>query len=409
MPGFLAVFGYKDPTQAIGYGIDPTVQQLINSLMTLGAFLGCLSVGPLGKYIGRRWTTFLGCILNQIGAIMMVTSTSLGCLYASRIFIGLGNGIFMVIPQLYVHECGPAHLRGILLGMFSVWQTTGSIVGSIVDNFTAPILSKAAYQIPCGLLLLVPAFLMGIIFFVPESPRWLIEHGQMERARKSLTRLRPSDSTSRFLDAEIDQMHEACVQERELAKGARLVDMFKGTNLRRTVLSICLVFSLSATGNLFIIIYGTYFFTIAGETNAFAETIGINCAGLAGVLASLLIISRINRRIVLLGGAGSQAMCMLIIGIVSSAAPSSQSAGRVLVAFVILFMFFYNMCSAPYLYLVAGEIPSQHLRAFTLGTATSIGFVGAWIASYTVPYFINPLDLNWVSSERIFPCSQGLS
>lgn len=66
MPGFLAVFGYEDPTLPSGYGIGSTVQQLINSLMTAGAFLGSLAVGPMGKFMGRRWALWVACILNHV-------------------------------------------------------------------------------------------------------------------------------------------------------------------------------------------------------------------------------------------------------------------------------------------------------------------------------------------------------
>ncbi|KAK5233624.1 hypothetical protein LTR47_005247 [Exophiala xenobiotica] len=395
MPGFLKVFGYKDPTSPIGWGIDSTVQQLINSLMTVGAFAACLCVGPLGKYIGRRAALFLGCILNHVGAILMLASTEFAALYASRVIIGLANGLFMVETQLYIQETSVPQLRGALLAMYQFCIAFGSILGSVVDNYTAPRPDRSAYLIPCGCLFIIPTFLMLTLPFMPETPRWLIDHDRHDEARRSLVTLRPSDTTNRMIQAELNEMVEAVRIERSLAQGIRLADMFHGTNKRRSILSICLVLSLSATGNLFFIVYGTYFFAIAGENKPFQETVGMNCAGLAGVLISLYVVTKVGRRFLLLVGAAGQGLCMLIIGATYSSGDNSLAANRCLVAFVILHIFIYTMCTAPYLYLVAGEIPSNRLRSFTLGIANAIGFLGAWLISFTVPYFINPQDLNW--------------
>ncbi|KAK1764519.1 MFS monosaccharide transporter-like protein [Phialemonium atrogriseum] len=399
MPGFLAVFGYKDPTLPSGYGIDSTVQQLINSLMTAGAFLGSLAVGPLGKFVGRRWALWGACILNhrwKVGAILMVSSTEFAALYASRVIIGLANGLFMVETQLYIQESAVPSYRGFLMGIYQVCLALGSIIGSIVDNYTADQLGKSSYQIPCGCLFIVPTFLLFALPFLPETPRWLIEQGRNTEARTALVRLRATSTDHHVIDAELNEMVEATQMEHENDKGSlMLFDMVKGINRRRSALSVCLVVSLSATGNLFFIIYGTYFFALAGTSEPFAETIGMNCAGLAGVLLSLYLITYLGRRTILLMGAAVQGLCMMSIGAVTSSGATSRAASRCMVAFVVIHMFFYTMCTAPYLYLVSGEIPSNRLRSLTLGIASSFGFVAAWIISFTIPYFLNPQELNW--------------
>jgi hypothetical protein len=333
----------------------------------------------------------------------MLASTDFAALYASRVIVGLANGLFMVETQLYIQETSVPQLRGALLAMYQFCIAFGSILGSVVDNYTAPRADRSAYLIPCGCLFIIPTFLMLTLPFMPETPRWLIDHDRHDEARKSLVTLRPSDTTNRMIQAELNEMVEAVRIERSLAQGIRLADMFHGTNKRRSILSICLVLSLSATGNLFFIVYGTYFFAIAGENKPFQETVGMNCAGLAGVLISLYVVTKVGRRFLLLAGAAGQGLCMLIIGATYSSGDNSLAANRCLVAFVILHIFIYTMCTAPYLYLVAGEIPSNRLRSFTLGIANAIGFLGAWLISFTVPYFINPQDLNWVSLSRPLP------
>ena len=331
----------------------------------------------------------------------MVASDDFAALYASRLIIGLANGLFMVETQLYVQECAVPNLRGFLMGIYQVCIALGSILGSIVDNYTAYRLDKSSYQIPCGCLFIVPTFLLVVLPFLPESPRWLLECGRNEEARKALVGLRAASTDHHILDAELNEMVEATQAEREHSKGSiMLLEMFQGTNRRRTALTLCLVVSLSATGNLLLVVYGTYFFALAGTSKPFAETVGMNCAGLAGVLLSLYLIRYLGRRTILLMGAGTQAICMLVIGAVNSSGATSLTAGKCIVAFAVRHMFFYAMCTASYLYLAAGEMPSNRLRSLTLGIAVSLGFVGAWVVSFTVPYFINQQDLNWVSSPK---------
>ncbi len=174
MPGFLMVFGFPDKTATFGYGINPTVQTLINSLMSLGALLGCMGTGPLGRYVNRRWSLVIAIVFNNVGVILMIAAEGFGALYAGRLIVGVANGLFDVIPQLYIHECAPANMRGSLLGMFNVLVSVGLLIGSIVDNYTATIMSKASYRIPLGLFLIMPTVITIALPFMPESPRWLV-------------------------------------------------------------------------------------------------------------------------------------------------------------------------------------------------------------------------------------------
>ncbi|KAK5219370.1 hypothetical protein LTR99_010399 [Exophiala xenobiotica] len=395
MPGFLQVFGFPDKTSPLGFGINPAVQQLINSLMSLGAFLSCLSAGPLGKYVSRKWSLLLAVVLNHLGVILMMAAENTGTLYAGRLIVGLANGLLDVIPQLYIHESAPAPQRGSLLGCFNVCVGVGLLVGSIVDNSTTKLISKDAYIIPLGLFFIVPTIMVVGLPFMPETPRWLVEHNKTDKARKSLARLRNKGTSPELVEAELSEIITAYETEKAMVQGVALVSLFKKTNLRRTLISFALLVSLGGAGSLFFLIFGTYFFAIAGQTHAFEESVGMTAAGLGATLISMWLITRIGRRTILLLGFAMQAICMLIIATVYQYKSTSSAGGKAMVTFVIVFTFFYNMCVAPYLYLSAGEIPTQRLRGYTLGIAIGIGFFFNWLCSYTAPYFLNPLELNW--------------
>ena len=140
--------------------------------------------------------------------------------------------------------------------------------------------------------------------------------------------------------------------------------------------------------------YGTYFFALAGQTEYFKETIGLGVAAFAGTIASTILVTKFRRRLILLVGFTIQGVCMLIIAAVSN--DTSISAGKAMVAFVLMFSFFNNACCAANIYLMSGEMPNQRLRSYTFGLSIAIAFFWNWLITYTAPYFLNPLDLNWV-------------
>jgi len=91
MTGFLEVFGVKDDAVAGGYNLTTLVQQLISSLMTLGAFVGSLMAGPISSYLNRRWSIFLGSFLCVIAVLVMVLTTKVGVLYFARLLLGIAK------------------------------------------------------------------------------------------------------------------------------------------------------------------------------------------------------------------------------------------------------------------------------------------------------------------------------
>lgn len=90
MPGFLQVFGYYDEAEQ-QWAIDPTVQQLISSLMTIGTFVGSLMVGPFSSKLGRRWGLWAASLINMIATAIMLGTSHLGALYFARLILGERN------------------------------------------------------------------------------------------------------------------------------------------------------------------------------------------------------------------------------------------------------------------------------------------------------------------------------
>ncbi|KAI8623495.1 general substrate transporter [Xylariaceae sp. FL1651] len=394
MPGFLKVFGYEDPTSPIGYNITTVRQQLISSLMSLGIIVASVSAGLITKFIGRKPTLWIACILCLVADVIMITTTRIGVLYFSRLVMGLSNGLFNLFGQIYIQECAPSKYRGVMIGAVAYWITFGALIGNIVDNFTASLVGKESYIIPLGVILIIPGVIAIGLLFVPESPRWLLQMNRKEKARIALHRLCPRPE---LVNEELLRIKLSIEAETLLSQDTEIVDLWQNpVDRRRAFLAIGAVCTQGASGAGYIISYSTYFFAMAGVDAPFQAT----CI-MSGVSAFILIINGLVitkygfRRIFLTWGIVLCGLSQLIMAAVYTAQPMTIVTGKVIVGCSIFNLISYSGLIATYALLCGGEFPSQRLRSYTLGIATAVGNILGWLISFTAPYFINPSSLNW--------------
>ncbi|GKU08300.1 unnamed protein product, partial [Fusarium langsethiae] len=409
MPGFLQVYGYEDPETAIGWNISTTRQQLISSLMTLGAFISSSLAGFVAVKLGRKMCLWLACLLCAVSNVIMMATTDIGPLYLGRLLIGLANGYFMTFSQLYIQETSPAKSGGLTSAV------KGTLVGTIIDWTTAKRPDRSAYLIPLGMIYIVPVIIFISLWFIPESPRWLILQGRYDDGLKSLEWLRPKEAD---VEAELAEIRRAIDAEKAMASSVGVLDMFKSpVDRRRTMISVCAVLLQAASGSMFIIAFKAYFFAMAKVQDPFAMSNVLSTAGMTATIINAFIVVRYGRRrVLLLGGLTIAGFFQLIFAVVYDRNPGQIVTGKVLVALSCLYMVAYNGMIAPYSWLVAGEIPSQRLRSYTFGLAAAAGFLGAWLITFTAPYFINPSALNWgprygynVHDKRVSQTSECLN
>jgi hypothetical protein len=138
--------------------------------------------------------------------------------------------------------------------------------------------------------------------------------------------------------------------------------------------------------------------------------------GVVAIFINLGVMVRYGRRrIFLTWGLIICGFCQLIIAVVYQTHPGTKATGKVIVAVSVIYIFVYNVSPrtfffyllqrcmishrqgaiCPFAWLCGGEIPSQRLRSYTFGLAAAVGFLGAWVTTFTAPYFINPSALNW--------------
>jgi hypothetical protein len=123
-------------------------------------------------------------------------------------------------------------------------------VGASIDYGTHTINSRRAYQIPLAIFFVAPTIQTILLIFFPETPRWLMVQGREQEAEASLRRLRNSNIEELEFQAELNEIRGSTREQLEQSKKALFLEMWKGTNLRRTLLSICVICFHAANGKI---------------------------------------------------------------------------------------------------------------------------------------------------------------
>jgi hypothetical protein len=144
----------------------------------------------------------------------------------------------------------PAHLRGITFAVYQCQLSIGSITGAAVDFGTKDIDGRQAYQIPLAVFFAAPLIQSIAMIFFPETPRWLMVQGKEDKAERSLRKLRNSKINELEFQAELNEIRQSTREQLEQNKKALFLEMWRGTNRRRTLLSVAVVCFHCANGTL---------------------------------------------------------------------------------------------------------------------------------------------------------------
>lgn len=135
---------------------------------------------------------------------------------------------------------------------------------------------------------------------------------------------------------------------------------------------------------------------MANVGNPFENSCILTGTGVAALMINALIITRYGRRrVMLMSGFVVCGLSQLIMAVVYTVEPGTEKTGKAIVGLSVVYIVAYNALISTYAWLSGGELASQRLRSHTFGLATAVGFLGAWLTTFTAPYFINPLELGW--------------
>lgn len=397
---------------------------LIVSILSAGTFFGALIAGDLADFIGRRPTIMLGCLIYTVGVILQVASTGLGLLVAGRVIAGVGVGFESAIVILYMSEICPRKVRGALVSGYQFCITIGILLAACVTYATEKRTDTGSYRIPIAIQFAWAIILFTGLLFLPDSPRYYVKRGNVEKARATLSRLRGQPADSEYVEAELSECIANLEYERSLLPQGGFIaswaNCFKGSlwrqssNVRRTILGTSLQMMQQWTGVNFIFYFSTPFLQSTGAiANPFIISLIFTLVNVCSTPISFYTMEKFGRRPLLLWGALGMLICQFLVGIIGvtigfnkthiDAASGAQRANNIAavnaqIAFIAIFIFFFASTWGPGAWVLIGEVFSLPIRSRGVALSTASNWLWNTIITVITPYMVSSDKGNLKSS-----------
>lgn len=347
---------------------------LYNVLYNIGCIFGGLIGGQFAERFGRRSAVFFAAVSFNLGTYWVISSKSQAntfCL-VGRVIEGLGVGGASYSAPLYAAEAAPKEFRGALAGFAQMAIVTGLLAANAVNIGVES--HPSGWRITNAVITVPPIIMMFGIWFLPESPRWVLQKKDAEKARVVLQRVRRTDDINEELDAIVEQV------EAEVGKGvAGYKDCFARDVRKRTFIAIFLQILQQATGINPIFTYGGLIFSQV-TANQYLNLFTLAAVNFFSTIPSLYWVDTFGRRSLLLLGAVGMCLGHLVAGtlfLVGCTGSENEEihcldlAGPGMVAFAAIFIFFFAISWGPVGWIYPSEIFPLHVRAKAVSLSTA--------------------------------------
>ncbi|MFT4257690.1 MAG: sugar porter family MFS transporter [Pseudoxanthomonas sp.] len=386
-PGLQSAFALDDA------GLGFTVGSLL-----IGCIVGAFFAGTLADRMGRRNVMRLAAVLFLIGAVIQGLAHDHALFVFARILGGMAVGAASVLSPAYISEVAPAAIRGRMTTAQQIMIITGLTLAFVVNYYLAAAAGSSTHPFWGGieawrwmyLMQAIPAAVFLItLFFIPESPRYLVSKGRNEEAGAVLTRLLGPAEASTKLDeikASFSADHRPRLGDVLTPAGGR---GFLGIRAIVWAGLLLAVFQ-QLVGINVIFYYGATLWQLAGftEGDSLLINIGSGAVSIAACFVTIAVIDRIGRKPLLLIGSAGMAITLFAMvfafsqGTLDAAGKLvlSQQMGVVAVIAANLYVIFFNVSWGPVMWVMLGEMFPNQIR----GSALAVCGFAQWFANYLI-------------------------
>ncbi len=366
----------------------------------IGAIIGAVVAGVLSDRFGRKPVLLISAVFFFVSALASALAPTFSLLIVARLIGGWGIGIASVLAPLYISEFSPPRIRGrlvalyqlslvigILLAYFSNWLLLGYSQVHTAEAASAGMISRVfitevwramfgAEMIPSGLFIL-------LMFFIPESPRWLIGAGKTGRGRRILERISgPAVAANEYREIRAAVNHEEGTVRELLRPGLRLA----------LIVGIALSVFGQLTGVNIVIYYGPTVLENAGFKldSALQFQVAIGVINLVFTIIALWKIDQWGRRPLLIGGMTSVIVSLLII---ATMFVSGHASGIWIVIMLCVYIASLAISINAVIWVLTGEIYPNRVRGRAMSIATFSNWTANFITAFLFPWYVAQIGM----------------
>ncbi len=386
-PGLKAAFALSEG------GLGFTVGSLL-----IGCFIGAFFAGTLADQMGRRNVMRVAALLFLAGALVQGLTQSHVMFVIARIAGGMAVGAASVLSPAYIAEVAPANIRGRMTTVQQIMIITGLTLAFLVNYVLAGVAGDSTAALWGGIAAwrwmylmqaLPAAIFLGALFFIPESPRYLVAKGRFDEAAKVLTDLFGAGEAATKLEeirASFSQDHKPRLADVLAPPGTKSL-----LGIRPIVwVGIMLAVFQQLVGINVIFYYGATLWQLAGFTEADSLLINIvsGAVSIAACFVTIAVIDKVGRKpLLLIGSAGMAAALFVMVfvfgqGSLDASGNLVLSAGLGTTAVVAanLYVIFFNVSWGPVMWVMLAEMFPNQIR----GSALAVAGFFQWFANYLI-------------------------
>lgn len=349
----------------------------------LGCIIGVAAAGKLSDMYGRKKVMLLSASLFFLSALGCMLATNSTLLISFRLVGGLGIGVASMVCPLYIAEFSPSHFRGRMVTLYQLAITIGIVSAYFTNAYLVKIALKSSFtgwmhyivtqdvwrsMIGVGM---IPAFVFLIsLFFIPESPRWLIVKGRENEARKYLQKLNTSVSAQN----EVNEIRKSLQGE-----SGSIKELISPVYRVALIIGLALPFLSQISGINAIIYFGPTILDKAGFSlgEALGGQVIIGIVNVLFTFVAIFTVDKWGRKPLLIIGISGAVISLIVLGFLFK---MNVTEGSWILIFILLFIACFAFSFGPVSWIIISEIFPNALR----GRAMSLATLSLWIANFLV-------------------------
>ncbi len=377
------------------FHLNATQEGIAGASAILGCIPGAMCAGFLSDRFGRRKVLFACAILYALSGLLSAIPRTFTEFLAARFISGLGIGASSMICPVYIAELSPAAKRGrlgslfqlgIVLGIFLTLFINARIQGLGDEVWNA----ASGWRWMLGAEILPATLLVTLLFFVPESPRWLLGAGRAEEARRILENVGGSEHARQEVAAV-----QAVLGEEE----GRFAELFHARFRKPLIVAVLLMAFSQFSGINAIMYYSTKIFATAGVgvKDSFTSSAIVGLVNLLFTFVAIAFVDKAGRRGLLLIGMAIQALALGAVGWMFH----TGCNGLPLLAAILVFIAAFAMALGPVPWIFCSEVFPTKVRGRAMSLSTFTIWTSCYIVAQTFPMLndnltIGPAKTFWI-------------